>query len=76
MHAICRHREKPSSRRLTHEHMHHEWPLYPIPEHEGHPRSMVDEKALLEMELLLQEGIRPDGFSTEERESTIFQEGL
>ena len=32
-------------------HEHHEWPLYPIPEHKG-----VDEKALLEMEVLLQKG--------------------
>ena len=32
-------------------HGHHEWPLYPIPEHEG-----VDEKALVGMEVLLQEG--------------------
>ena len=34
--------------------MHHEWPLYPIPEHEG-----VDMKALPEMEVLLQEGTWP-----------------
>ena len=44
-------------------HEHHEWPLYPIPEHEG-----MDMKALLEMEVLLQDGIWPDGFSPEERE--------
>ena len=44
--------------------MHHEWPLYPIPEHEG-----MDMKALLEMEVLLQDGTWPDGFSPEEREN-------
>ena len=53
---------------------HHKWPLCPVPElpkplcpvpeHEG-----VDEKALFEMEVLLQEGIWPDGFSPEEREN-------
>ena len=32
-------------------HEHYEWPSYPIPKHEG-----VGEKALLEMEVLLQEG--------------------
>ena len=45
-------------------HEHHEWPVYPIPEHEG-----VDMKALLEMRVLLQEGTWPDGFSPEERKS-------
>ena len=45
-------------------HEHHEWPLYPIPEHEG-----MDMKTLLEMEVLLQEGTWPDGFSPEEREN-------
>ena len=37
-------------------HEHHEWPLYPIPKHEG-----VDMKVLLGMEVLLQEGTWPDG---------------
>ena len=38
-------------------HEHHEWPLYPIPNHEG-----VDENVLLEMRVLLQEagGTWPD----------------
>ena len=45
-------------------HEHHEWPLYPIPEHKG-----VDMKALLEMEVLLQDGPWPDGFSPEEQEN-------
>ena len=45
-------------------HEHHEWPVYPIPKHEG-----MDMKALLEMEVLLQEGTWPDGFSLEEREN-------
>ena len=45
-------------------HEYHEWPLYPVPEHEG-----MDEKALLEMEVLLQEGTWPDGFSPAEREN-------
>ena len=45
-------------------HEHHEWPVYPIPKHEG-----VDMKALLEMEVLLQEGTWPDGFTPEEREN-------
>ena len=45
-------------------HEHHEWHLYPIPEHKG-----MDMKALLEMEVLLQEGTWPDGFSPEEREN-------
>ena len=47
-------------------HEHHEWPLYPIPEHEG-----MDMKALLEMEVLLQDGTWPDGFSPEEREKSV-----
>ena len=45
-------------------HEHHEWPLYPIPKHQG-----VDMKALLEMEVLLQDRKWPDGFSPEEREN-------
>ena len=45
-------------------HEHHEWPLYPIPEHQG-----VDMNALLEMEVLLQDRKWPDGFSPEEREN-------
>ena len=45
-------------------HEHYERPLYPVPEHEG-----VDMKALLEMEVLLQDGTWPDGFSPEEREN-------
>ena len=32
-------------------HEHHEWPLYPIPKHEG-----MDMKTLLEMKVLLQDG--------------------
>ena len=43
---------------------HHEWPLYPIPEHEG-----VDIKSLLEMEVLLQDGKWPDEISPEEHEN-------
>ena len=46
---------------------HHEWPLYPISRHEG-----VDIKALLEMEVLLQEGAWPDGFSPEESENLAY----
>ena len=46
-------------------HEHHEWPLYPIPEHEG-----MDMKVLLKIaEVLLQDGTWPDGFSPEEREN-------
>ena len=45
-------------------HEHHEWPIYPIPKHEG-----VDKKAHHEIDVLLQEGTRPDGFSPEEREN-------
>ena len=41
----------------------HEWPSYPTPELEG-----VDEKELLEMDILLTEGTSPDGYSPEERE--------
>ena len=36
-------------------HEHHEWPLNPIPEHEG--------MALLEKEVLLQNGTWPDGLA-------------
>ena len=45
-------------------HEHHEWPLYPIPKHDG-----VDEKALLEMEVLLQVGTWPEGPSPEEHDN-------
>ena len=48
-------------------HDHHEWPLFPIPEHED-----VDMKALVEIEVLLKEGTWPDGFSPEERQNLAY----